>query len=266
MRFRFPSFDFSQLGQSSFKRSTESSDPQNHVRVSFTQRNVTQFYDSLVFPSRGNDSAYSRLASEVVKNGWRVGDFGCGQSLFYSIFRDLSPEPVFLDISLNALRTIDYGARLQADLCQLPLRGGVFHAIFCIGVLHHLPDMCFALEELARVTASGGILIVGVYSPNSSGAHLKRAYDRIHNELLRQIVFNSAVLLLWAKLSRRFNLSWENTRKRVSDLLDTPIVRYLGTESYENMAAQAGLKVFARGMISNMNILYFRKGSSSADD
>jgi ubiquinone/menaquinone biosynthesis C-methylase UbiE len=224
-----------------------------------TQTDVTQFYDSLVFPSRANDSAYSALASEIINDGWRVGDFGCGQSLFYSVFRDLSPEPVFLDISLNALRTVDYGSRLQADLSQLPIKCGVFNVIFCIGVLHHLPDMYSALQELARVTATGGKLIIGIYSPTSWGAQVKRAYDSFHHPFFKQIVFYGAMVLLWAKLRTRFTLSWKNTRKRVADLLDTPIVRYLGAEYYEEMAAQSGLKVVDRRTISNMNILYFKK-------
>ena len=118
--------------------------------MSFTQRDVTRFYDSLVFPSRVRDSEYSLLASDVIKNGWRVGDFGCGQSLFYSAFQKLDLKPVFLDTSSNALKTIDYGVKLRADISQIPLKDEIFNAVFCIGVLHHLPDMHAALAELRR--------------------------------------------------------------------------------------------------------------------
>src|SRR5262245_19551139 len=195
--------------------------------MSFTQKDVTQFYDSLVFPSRVTDSEYSLLASEVIKDGWRVGDFGCGQSLFYSVFRDLAPEPVFVDISLNALKTFDYGVKIRADISQVPLKDGIFNAVFCIGVLHHLTDMYSAVTELRRVITTGGVLIVGVYSPGSFGARLKRTYDTINIGALKKIVFYGATVLLWAKLRKKFKLSWRDACKRIADLLETPIVRYL---------------------------------------
>ena len=176
-------------------------------KVSLTQSDVTQFYDSLVFPSRTTDSEYLLLASEIIKEGWRVGDFGCGQSLFYTAFRNLSPPPVFLDVSFNALKTIDYGIKIRADLCQIPLKEGAFNAVFCIGVIHHLPDMDPALRELMRVIAADGLLIIGVYSPTSGGARLKRAYDVINSDVLKKLIFSSATVLLWAKLRRRFMLS-----------------------------------------------------------
>lgn len=226
--------------------------------MSFTQRDVTQFYDSLVFPSRV-DSEYSVLASEIIQDGWRVGDFGCGQSLFYSAFQKRHLKAVFLDISFNALKTIDYGVKVRADIIQIPLKDGIFDAVFCIGVLHHLPNMYSALMELTRVVDTGGILIIGVYSPNSFGAQLKHAYDVISVDLLKKIIFYGATVLLWAKLRRQFKLSWRDARKRIADLLETPIVSYLSTDCYEKMATQAGLKTVNRGQISNMTILYFKR-------
>ena len=181
--------------------------------MSFTQRDVTQFYDSLVFPSRVSDSEYSRLASDVIKDGWRVGDFGCGQSLFYSAFQKLALKPVFLDISFNALKTIDYGVKVRADISQIPLKDGIFNAVFCIGVLHHLPDMHSALVELRRVITTGGTLIIGVYSPSSIGARLKHTYDAINIDLVKKTIFYGATALLWAKLRKKFKLSWRDARK-----------------------------------------------------
>ena len=225
----------------------------------FTQSDVTRFYDALVFPSRVNDSAYSLLASEVVKDGWRVGDFGCGQSLFYSAFQNRHLKPVFLDISFNAIKTIDYGAKIRADITQIPLKDGIFNAIFCIGVIHHLPDMYPALTELTRVITKGGILVIGIYDPTSFGARLKHTYDAININFLKKTISYGANVLLWVKLRRQFKLSWRDVRKRIADLLDTPIVKYLPTEYYEKMATQAGLITVDRGKISNMRILHFKK-------
>jgi ubiquinone/menaquinone biosynthesis C-methylase UbiE len=232
--------------------------------MAFTQSDVTEFYDSLVFPSRSTDARYPMLASEIIQEGWQVGDFGCGQSLFYEAFKNLSPPPVFMDISHNALRTIDYGLRIRGDLSRIPLQDGGFDAAFCIGVIHHLPDMQPAIAELSRITRKDGMVIIGVYSPGSGGARLKRAYDAINAVIVKKLIFFAAVVMLWAKLRRHFKLSWGDARKRISDLLDTPIVRYVSADHYKQLATQAGLQVVDQRELSSMTILYFRKAATAA--
>jgi ubiquinone/menaquinone biosynthesis C-methylase UbiE len=44
------------------------------------------------------------------------------------------------------------------DVCHLPYRTAVMDAVFCFGVLHHVPDWQGALGELARVLKPGGRL------------------------------------------------------------------------------------------------------------
>ena len=227
-----------------------------------TQNDVAHFYDSLVFPSRISNPAYSRLAFQDIKHGQRVGDFGCGQSLFYDSFRNLALRPIFLDISLKALKTIDYGVRIQADICHLPIKDGAFNVIFCIGVIHHLPDMYSAIEELARAVSNEGVLVVGVYSAISFNSRLRQTYDSLSSQLLRRMLFYTTTLLAWVKL-RPYSkkLVWQEVEKRVTDLLKTPLVRYLPLEYYEEMAYRVGLKVVDRKSISSMMILYLRKGA-----
>lgn len=226
--------------------------------MAFSQSDVTRFYDSLVFPSQ-TSCEYSRLAAEVIVNDWRVGDFGCGQSVFYSAFRKHRVRPIFLDISFKALKTIDYGSRIQADINRAPLKDGTLNAIFCIGVLHHLPDMKSALMELTRIITSDGVLVIGVYSPKSFGARLRRAYDTIKVGLLKKVIFHAATLLLWVKLRTRVSLSLRDARKRIMDSLETPIVRYLPAAYYQEIGEKAGLKAVRQERISNMTIFYFRK-------
>src|SRR5439155_15111094 len=133
--------------------------------------------------------------------------------------------------------------------CNIPLKDGIFNAVFCIGVIHHIPDMHSALRELKRVITISGMLIIGVYSPTSAGAHLKSAYDATNINVLKKLIFYGATVLIWAKLRRHLKLSWKDARKRIVDLLETPVVRYLSAEYYENMGSQAGLKTVARRQI-----------------
>jgi hypothetical protein len=58
---------------------------------------VTTFYDQLVFPSKSSHAAYSALVPDELGSK-KVGDFGCGQSLFLERFRQLEYDAVFLDI------------------------------------------------------------------------------------------------------------------------------------------------------------------------
>ena len=51
-----------------------------------TQKEITNFYNRMVFPSKTSHRAYSALVPNNVK-GLKVGDFGCGQSLFMDSFK-----------------------------------------------------------------------------------------------------------------------------------------------------------------------------------
>ncbi|MHC4817321.1 MAG: hypothetical protein ACYTF8_04655 [Planctomycetota bacterium] len=59
------------------------------------QAEVTAFYDRMTFPSGTSHAAYAALVPAALR-GRRVGDFGCGQSLFRETFRRLGCEAVFL--------------------------------------------------------------------------------------------------------------------------------------------------------------------------
>ena len=120
----------------------------DHTKI--TQEQVTKFYDRIVFPSRTSHKAYEELVPQNLFS-LKVGDFGCGQSLFIEVFKKLEYEAIFLDISKNALKTIDYGEKIQASLTDIPLEGSSMDVIFCIGVVHHIPKMEKAISELIRV-------------------------------------------------------------------------------------------------------------------
>ena len=66
--------------------------------------------------------------------------------------------------------TLDY----QCDITQIPVDDGEFDAILCTEVLEHLPHPELALQELARVNAPGGTLILTV--PSHSMRHFDPYY------------------------------------------------------------------------------------------
>jgi SAM-dependent methyltransferase len=202
---------------------------------------------------------YARLVPG--RRGERVGDFGCGQSLFYEALRRHEPPSVFLDLSMNALRTIDYGLRVvRADLNRLPFRDGAYDRILCIGVLHHLPARTAALGEMARVLRPAGALVLGVYAPRSLQARLRRLHDACSARPWRALLLLATALLILTRYRARGNpIDAREAMTRARDFLEVPFVRYAAPDLYAQEAAPAGLRLEATERIAAMNILLLRR-------
>jgi SAM-dependent methyltransferase len=217
-------------------------------------REVADFYDRLVFPSRSSHDAYRAFLPD--RSGERIADFGCGQSLFHEALRAHSPPPTFLDISRAALRTIDYGCRVRADLRRLPFPAASYDRILCIGVIHHLPDPRAALAEIARVMRPGARLFLGVYAPGTANARLRRLHDASPRGAWRiGVALATSGLLALGHLAQGRVLGAADLRRRTDDFLKVPFVRYAAPEEWIAEAEQAGLTRRAVHRISAMNVL-----------
>jgi len=223
------------------------------------QAEVTAFYDRLTFPSGTSHPAYAALVPAALR-GKRVGDFGCGQSLFRETLRRLGCEALFLDIAPSALRAQDHGMRLQASLTEIPLGDDTMDAIFCIGVVHHVPEFERALEEIVRVLRPGGALYLGVYAPWSVQACLRKTYDRTASRLARTLIERVTGALIWTR-NRKNGLRYGSPDylKRIDDNLKTPLVRYLPAGLYADRLAGLGAPVSKVVRISSMNVLRAEK-------
>ena len=238
---------------------TPASTPQRPVdRPEASAASVAEFYEDLVFPSRHRHPEYNHLVP--AEGGERVGDFGCGQSLFYEVLRRQEPPPVFLDLSMNALRTIDYGLRVRADLNHLPFPDGVYDRILCIGVLHHLPSRTAALREMTRVLRPSGNLVLGVYAPRSLQSLLRRLHEAGKLRAWRALLLRvTALLILLRYRTRGIPIDSRECTARARDFLEVPFVRYADPGIYEKEATGAGLRLEAKDRIAAMNILFFRR-------
>ena len=67
----------------------------------------------------------------------------------------------------------------NASLFELPFGDGEFGALVCVSVLEHLRDLDAALDELTRVVAGGGRLVLGVPVRNAATSSFFRlvGYD-----------------------------------------------------------------------------------------
>lgn len=224
-------------------------------------RAVAQFYADLVFPSHSSHPAYARLADAPA--GTRVGDFGCGTSLFRNVWRDHRPSPTYLDRSRAALRTLEGSARVCADLGHLPLGSATFDRILCIGVLHHLPARAPIWRELYRVLRPGAAIIVGVYAPGTLQARLRQAHAATTSPGLRRAITVALSVLLRVRYAAAGRpLPAAAIRARTRDFLEVPHVEYRPLADYAREAAAAGLVLSAQGRIAGINVLYLLKPAS----
>ena len=223
------------------------------------QKQVTDFYDGLIFPSRTSHPAYQQLVPTDLQDKM-VGDFGCGQSLFKDVFRQLGYNSMFLDISWNVVRNIDYGAKVQASLTSLPLKNDCMDVIFCIGVVHHIPEMEKAISELVRVLQPKGKLYIGVYADRCMQAYIRKLYDSFKNAHIKKAIYGLAGLPIWIK-NRKNNLKFRSVDyyKRIDDLLITPLVRYLPADHYKKILDSCGARIDGIRRISSMNVIIVNK-------
>jgi ubiquinone/menaquinone biosynthesis C-methylase UbiE len=109
---------------------------------------------------------------------WRgkfVLDLGCGAGIDSAEFLRNGANVVSLDlvkVSMASTMTLFREANLsgnlvQADALHLPFEEDVFDCVYSFGVLHHIPDVDHALNEVKRVLKHGGKFMGMLYNRDS---------------------------------------------------------------------------------------------------
>ncbi len=122
------------------------------------------------------------LAPELGQRG-RVLEVGVGTGQMALPLRTAGVRVTGVDISAAMLERLIGKARdtdplpvARADATRLPFRGGAFRAAYARWVMHLIPSWRTALEELVRVVAPGGVVVVqlGDGSPGRQGEIRRR--------------------------------------------------------------------------------------------
>jgi dolichol-phosphate mannosyltransferase len=117
-------------------------------------------YDSIIPLQRYWQRHRYKHVTELMNAEGPVLDVGCGSS---RIIEALPPGSVALDILVRKLR---YARKFTNSLVQgsgfnLPFKDGAFPCVVCSQVIEHVPKTSPILDELCRVLAPGGRLVLG---------------------------------------------------------------------------------------------------------
>lgn len=131
-------------------------------------------------PTYATETAISFIEDALARDlspplvGKRLLDAGCGTGR-----RLRGVDASFaagIDASPEMLRSGDAECVAAADLCALPFAGSSFDVVWCRLVLGHLRHLQRAYDELARVCAPGGELLVSDFHAAAAAAGHKRSF------------------------------------------------------------------------------------------
>ena len=101
-----------------------------------------------------------RHITELIAGQGPVLAVGCGSS---RILHALLPGSVGLDVQMRKLRHARRFGRplVQGSILRLPFADGAFPCVLCSEVIKHVPKDPAVIDELCRVLAPGGRLVLG---------------------------------------------------------------------------------------------------------
>ena len=167
-------------------------------------------------PSYAEETAVSALEDAEVRalgvavTGVRLLDVGCGVGR--RLWRSRASLGVGVDLVPEMLRvtTIRF-ACAAADVRALPFGNDSFDVVWCRLVLGHVRDIEAAYQELGRVCASGGVVIVSDLHVAAVAAGHRRTF-RDESGSLRELEHYVHDLAECQRAARRSSLSLETHR------------------------------------------------------
>jgi ubiquinone/menaquinone biosynthesis C-methylase UbiE len=105
---------------------------------------------------------------DVLEVGCGIGSDALGFVESGAVYSGIDFSPTAVDIARKRLAACGYKPDVvQADATRLPFSDGSFDLVYSMGVLHHIPDVEKAVEEIERVLRPGGEAIVMLYHARS---------------------------------------------------------------------------------------------------
>ncbi len=137
----------------------------------------------------------------VVPVNGKVLEIGCGSGLGTQLIHEhfLPSSIVGIDLDQKMIeiakrRISNIKANFQVtDVSNLPFENNTFDAVFDFGIIHHVPNWEKAIEQIVRVTKSGGLLILedlSIETFESPAGKLARTFlDHPYGRMFKQSEF-----------------------------------------------------------------------------
>lgn len=136
------------------------------------------------------------------ESGETILDAGCGTGIFTADIMETGARMVGLELSLPMLdRALDrLGGRVfhpvQGDMVRLPFADRSFHKTVSVTAIEFIQDAKPAIDELFRVTRSGGVIVAATLNALSPWAHRRAKEAREGHALFSHAVFRTPEDLL----------------------------------------------------------------------
>jgi ubiquinone/menaquinone biosynthesis C-methylase UbiE len=105
----------------------------------------------------------------------RVLDVAGGPGTLAGAVRDAVASVVVVDVAPALLAYVPEGIeRVEARAEQLPFAAGTFDLVTCVNSLHHIARPARALDEMARVLAPGGRIVLEDFAPDPDARRARR--------------------------------------------------------------------------------------------
>jgi SAM-dependent methyltransferase/uncharacterized protein YbaR (Trm112 family) len=230
-------------------------------------------FSEVIEEYEANFLSYINPVEKPFFRGKLVLDAGCGAGRHSYYAAKFGAEVVAMDLSkaaeaaYNNTRQFSKVHVVQADIYNPPF-SQEFDYVFCIGVLHHLPDPQRGFEELVRLLKPKSLISIWVYGKkhNFGAIHIyepiRRVTTRIPSKVLYYLCYlPAAIMELFNMIYRVFNrfglvrrlaglipfryYSRFPFRTKLNDSFDVfsaPSAKYYSEHEIEDWFAQAGLK------------------------
>ena len=180
------------------------SEPRLHINP-FASQQVATLYDDWFDTPLG--SVVDRLETALIDrmaqptHGQRALDVGTGTGHFASWLADRGLEVTGLDSSEAMIEVARQDRRVRwelGDATSLPFADNRFHLVLCVTALEFVADPRAALDEMYRVVAPGGRMVVAVLNRESRFGQAYIAHARRADTPFRHARFYTAETLVEA--------------------------------------------------------------------
>jgi SAM-dependent methyltransferase len=148
---------------------------------------------------------------------------------------DLTSESVDRVRARLTIRGLPYDALRIGSATAVPWPDDTFDIVFSHGVLHHIPDIQRAQQEIHRVLKPGGTLIAMLYARSS-----------LNYQVSIRFVRRAAVLALYPLRRAGFARSSPVVRQHLDNAEELGLPRYLRLETFTHRSTDGPLNPYAR--------------------